>query len=536
MIFDKDIVYYRDRLERLKQKRNPYEKKWRELAIFCDPKNMYFRLEKPGGLIGKRLIPKTDDTAQLNLPLYAAVLSSMLTPQAYIWHKLRFYKDEMQTKFGYALDEQNKMLFNLRYSAYSNFPAAMNEFYMSGGVFGHAVMEVIPNWKRKRIGYRTLPIEEFYIDKDVFGYIDTYYRDVNMPMRQVKQLFPDYMPEKYKDRKDWKWLEDEVEIVHAVEPSCKKDDYWTETWIDVSNQCIIETKDLDYCRYHAYRTAVFPSSDDPYGFSPCMTILPSIKALNSLQFNFLKQTDLAGQPTLLTNSDIIDASKVTANGSVIEGGIDDEGRAMVQALRTYGELPPMDYEIQHLEAKIKQALLVNYLATFSETQSRSATDSMIKANEKANLVAPCGDKLAREFILPLIETEIVIYHKMGVLPQMPAETKGEEFDIVLDNPLLKGQRMDSVNNATTLMQYITQLAGVDPSAIDNVNVNRLIKYLQENMNVPSTVMNTPDEIQAQADAKAQQAEMMAVMQNAQGMGSAVKDIAQAQAIAGENNG
>ena len=203
---------------------------------------------------------------------------------------------------------------------------------------------------------------------------------------------------------------------------------------------------------------------------------------------------------------------------------------MVMPLKAYGELPPMDYIIQKYQDTIETALLSKYMALMSDTQSRSATDAMIKANERANLVAPSGDRISREFLLPMIEAELTIYGDMNVLPQMPAELDGVPFDVVLDNPLLKGQRMDSANSAVTLMQYISQFASIDPSVIDALDPSKLVRYLQETMNVPAHVMRTPEEAEAVAEQKAQAQQIQQIVDAAPKVGSAIKDVATAQAM------
>lgn len=527
----RDYAYYNNRRNVLKSKRQPYDPKFEELAIFCDPKNAYFRVKRSNGNMSQ-LLPKMDDTAQSLLPIYAAVLNSMLTPQAYIWHKLVFFDEDTQNKYGQALDKENQFIYNRRYSAYSNFSPAMNECYMSAGTFGHAIMEVVPDRKHKCISYQALPIKEFYIDKDAYGFINVFYREVVYTMRNLMTVFPEYMPEKYKDREDLRWLDDQITLLHAIEPSFEKSGYYHSAYIDLTNGTIIEETELKYCPYLCFRSAVFPSESDPYGFSPCMSVLPSIKALNSLQFNFLKQTDLVGQPTLLTNSDVIDGRNVTASGSVIEGGIDDEGRPMVQALKAYGDLPSMDFLIKKYQDSIATALMAKYMALMSETQSRSATDAMIKSNERANLVAPSGDRISREFLLPLIETELAIYGEMNLLPQMPAELSGmdSEFDIILDNPLLKGQRMDSVNSAVNMVGTMAQFAQLDPRVVNAIDLSKLLNYMQTNMNVPGSVMRTPEEIEAINDAQEQTQELNAIISAAPQMGKAMKDIATAQKV------
>lgn len=529
----RDFNYYNARKQTLDAKRTNYLPKWDEIAVFVDPRNAYFRVKRTNGNLSQ-LIPKMDDTAQSLLPIYAAVLNSMLTPQAYIWHKLQFFDDNVQKQYGPQLDEENKFIYNRRYSAYSNFSPAMNECYMSAGAYGHAIMQLVPDYKHKCISYQTLPIREFYIDKDAYGFINVFYREVEYTMRNLLSIFPNYMPEKYRDREDLKWLDEHVTLLHAVEPSFEESGKYHSAYIDLTNKEIISESELKYCPYLCFRSSVFPSSDDPYGFSPCMSVLPSIKALNSLQFNFLKQTDLVGQPTLLTNSDVIDGRKVTASGSVIEGGIDDEGRPMVQALKAYGDLPSMDYLIGKYQDSISTALLAKYMALMSDTQSRSATDAMIKSNERANLVAPSGDRISREFLLPMIETELAIYGDMNILPPMPTELKELDtaFDVILDNPMLKGQRMDSVNSAVNLMGMIGQFAQLDPAIANSVNVDKLVRYIQENMNVPTQVMNTPEEVAAQNEADAQQQQLMAMVNAAPQVGKAMKDMAQAQEITG----
>ena len=157
---------------------------------------------------------------------------------------------------------------------------------------------------------------------------------------------------------------------------------------------------------------------------------------------------------------------------------------------------------------------------------------MIKANERANLVAPSGDRISREFLLPMIEAELIIYGEMNILPQMPAELGNinNEFDIILDNPLLKGQRMDSANSAVQLMQYIAQFASVDGNVANSINIDQLVRYLQETMNVPAHVMNTPEQTEAITEEKAQAAQLQQMAEAAPGVGSAIKDIAEAKAM------
>ena len=397
------ISYYQDRSQRLELKRTNYINVWSELAILADPRNAYFRTTRPNGDLSQ-LIPKTDDTFQLLLPTHAAMMHSLLTPMAYRWHNFTFFSPELQQKYGYILDQTSEFLHSKRYSARSGFVGAMSECYISMAVYGHCIMELTEDLRTRSVFYKALPIKEFCIDKDANGFINTFYRKVQMTYRNLRTLFPDYTPDKYAGADTPKWLDETMELLCVVEPSLTTSGSYDNVWIDNTNRKILEKKVTKKCRYICSRSNVFPSSDDPYGFSPAMEVMPSMKALNSLSYNILKLGDNATRLDFLTGEDVVNPGNFAGNGNIIEGGINDEGRPMVQRLQ-YPDMPSADYVQKSYQERIKTALFVNFFMTLNETQSRSATDSMLKANEKAQMVAPTGDRIARELLIPMIEVK-----------------------------------------------------------------------------------------------------------------------------------
>ena len=189
-------------------------------------------------------------------------------------------------------------------------------------------------------------------------------------------------------------------------------------------------------------------------------------------------------------------------------------------------MPNTEFVQKSYQDKIKIALFVNFFLSLNDTQSRSATDSMLKANEKANMVAPTGDRIARELLIPMIELELQYYGDMHMLPQFPAEIKNlgliTDFDITLDNPMLKGQRIDSANGIMTMAQYLASIVGLDTE----FNIDRTKQVLAEIFNIPQAVLNTPDEKKEVNDAKVQAQQLAMLAENAGGIGSGIKDLAE----------
>jgi hypothetical protein len=56
----------------------------------------------------------------------------------------------------------------------------------------------------------------------------------------------------------------------------------------------------------------------------------------------------------------------------------------------------------------------------------------------------------------------------------------------------------------------------------------MLRYIQENMNVPTQVMRTPEEVAALNEAAAQQQQLAAIVNAAPQVGKAMKDISEAQ--------
>lgn len=534
---DYSVEYYTRRLENLKKKRTNYDSLWQEIAMFCDPKNAYFTVNRTPG-DNTPTLAKTDDTFQSCLPMFASIVTSILCPQVYKWHTMRFRNDAIQASFGAFLEAQNDTVFSYRYNSNSGFVTAVHEAWMQAATYGHCILSVTPDKVHKRLNYQCLPVKEFYIDKNASGLIDTLYRKVEYTYRNLRGMFPNYMPERYKDSQDTRWLDEKMELIQVVEPSQTKSKEFDVVYIDMKCREIIEKKTMPIMPIVCGRNMVYSDSDDPYGFSQAMCVLPSIKALNALRFNEIKVSDLMARQTFLAGDDVVNPNQVMSGG-IIHGGIDQDGRPMVAQLQYQGTVYPLDKEVEKYQQTIREVLFVSLYLTYQQTQSRSATDAMIKANEKMSLLAPIADRLAREVIAPMIDLEMYWLDQMNLLPEAPDALKqaqanaGEraKFDIIFDNPILKSQKSDAAMGIQQLAQFVAQMAQMDGGeSLDLLNTEAAIRELQNILNVPAQVVSTPEVIQQKKAAKAQMMAAQQQMAMVPTMASAAKDFAQAQKL------
>lgn len=518
------IARYKERYNALDAMQTNYRPLYQELAVLCDPKNAYFQVKKTPGDVS-HLVAKTDDTAQTYLPIHAAVMNSLLTPAAYVWHSMRFLSTETQEKYGQQLDAQNKFIYNKRYSSASNFICAINTLYMNNAVYGWYVLELTKDLTHKQVCYRALPINEFVIDQNERGFVDTFYRKVEMTYRRLRQMFPNYVPKCAKDAPSdnpFQWLNKNMVLMHVVEPSLTESGKFDSVYIDLNDNAIIEKTVEKHSKYIAGRAATFSNTNDPYGFSQMMSVMPSVKNLNAISFDLVKAAHHASRFDLVAGDDIVNPRNYPDVTSIIQGGFDSEGHMQVGVL-SQRDMPTLDYMVNGWRQRIKDALFVEMFSILQETQSRSATDAMLKANERANIIAPMGDRFSRELLLPMIELEIAYYAEMHELPEFPKEAKDEAFDVILDNPMLRGQRLDSANAVANMAASLSQLQQLEA----DFNITETRDYLAQAYNIPQRLLNTPEQKQKIIEAQQEAAQMNALMENANKIGSGIKSMVDA---------
>lgn len=531
-------------LERLKTKREDYDPIWQELALLCDPRNAYFNVKRSSGDTKFQLLPKCDDTFQANLPLYANILTNTICPQSYKWHLLKFKDQRIQREYGPWLSTQNDIIYNMRYSTGSGFLTSVAECFMSGGVYGHCLLQVTKDRATKSLKYQALPVKEFYIDKNAMGIVDTIYRVVEFSLRNLRQLFPDYIPAQLQNsfqnpQKSNEILNTKIELLVAVEPSDMKRGKTKITYMNLTHCEIIELRPESSSQIICAREMVFPTSDDPYGFSRAMSVLPSIRALNSLQFNVIKLWDEIGKSVYLTGEDIINPQLALMNGGIIPGGLDEQGRSMIQKMPTSSGAYQIEQEIQKFQKTIQDSLFTSLYLINQNTQSRSATDAAIKSNERTTLIAPIADRYAREMFAPLIEIEQQLLDEMGLLPDVPQELLDEaangvdiDYDVVFDSPIMKMLRQDSLQGIIQLQGMVAQNQPNNPEIADLVNSDEAVREVADLLNVPQRIINSPIKVQEIRDARNKANEAQQIAASIPEMASAAKDLS----VAAKNTG
>lgn len=512
--------------EYLRGQRGNWEMHWTEIAQRVYP--MHSRLfqsnlnELTQG--DKRNDEILDSTAVLALGRFGAILDSLLTPRNQFWHQLRpsnktLLKDKNTMDW---FSKVNEILFEYRYAPNANFAAQNQNQYKSLGAYGTGALLIDDLAGSKGIRYRNVHLSEIYLQENHQGMIDRCSRYFMMTARQAIQKFGDKCPDGIKDKAK-NFPDAPYFFLHWVLPRTDRDpqrkDFkgmeFASYYISMEGKRLVAEGGYRTFPYAISRYEQAPQ--EAYGRSPAMDVLPAIKTLNKQKELVLKQGQLAVDPVMLIHDDgIMDGASVES-GTFISGAISADGRILAQPMPV-GRVDIGKDLMSEEKATINDTFLVTLFQILTESPQMSATEVMERTREKGILLAPTVGRQQSEYLGPMIDRELDILARQGLLPEMPRflkDAKGD-YSVMYDSPITRTQKAEWAAGATRALEVAMQLAQAtqDPSALFYFNKDVMIPELAEIYGTPSPWLNSQETVDQMKAEHAQQQQVQTAIQAA----------------------
>lgn len=541
-----------------KTQRNMHENDWRMASAYCLPRHYsawtHDGIPNYGGATSAVQTRRVsyDSTGVLALPKYVAILERLATPHSMVWHNVVANDRSLMRKSRVRAyyEELNRMLYTQRYAHRANFRRSSAEVYAQLGVYGTGPVytgQRTPNAlsRTPSLLYKACPLRDIFILLNDEGEVDTVFRRFYLNVRQFKQKFPnDPLPKCMAgsvidgkapdDNKYW-------EFFHVVQPRTDHDPMALDSRrhpIVSSYVCVAEQEyvgDESGFRSMPYLTPrTMTESGDAYGFSPAMQALPALGTASAMKKTILKQGQKAADPVLLAHDDGVMNGPVDLRpGAVNYGGVDKQGRKMIQALDG-GNFNIATELLQEERRDINDSFFVTLFQILTETPEMTATEVMERVAEKAALLSPTMGALQSEFLGPCLEREIDILIEMGKIAdranapglQMPPElieAQGE-YEIIYTSPMAKAMYAEEISGFMRSVEMATNLVNAtkDPSHLDHFNFDTAIPEIADYLAVPSRWMNDEERKGAIKDSRDEQAQESEIIQNAGPIAGALK--------------
>ena len=491
---------------------------WREVTDYVNPYRGRYSVSNRNlrGTSMKKILDSTPARAQRILS--AGLMSGMTSP-ARPWFGLTVPNPELAKRAQVKTWCYRTAGIMRRIFSKSNTYRALHVIYDELGLFGTAAA-IISSHFENIIHMFPLTAGEYCIAGDEFGCIDTLYREFQMSVKAIAEMFgmdaPSYIRNSY-DNGNWDSM---YTVLHAIEPR-KHRDCGSPKNTDMPFKSVYLMPGGEVLRESGYKRfpAVAPRWDvlDDYGISPAMTALPDIKQLQLEQLRKAQGIDQQNNPTR-----ILPSSMKNAGSSLLPGGVLFANPAENQVIRSaYAIQPDLNgllADIADIRQRISSAFYTDLFMMFEgNTQTMTATEVSERQSEKMLVLGPVLERLDNELLSPLIEATYEKMVQAGAVPPLPDELNGQEVIIEYTSVLAQAQKATMANSQTRFVQSLGVMAQLKPEVVDKFDADAAADDLADSLGInPECIVSGKDVavIRQQRQQAQQQQQQLAAAQAA----------------------
>ncbi|MER8455849.1 portal protein [Mesorhizobium sp. M1300] len=531
-----------NRQSEMETERSHYESVWETVAEFCDPDAPNIFSSRTSRSIesqperserrGSRVYANTINSAGNRL---AAGLESLIIPQSEKWHGLSTaaMNDEETDEEKEWAESLRDFLFSLRYSANSNFVPATQACLRNVVRYGPGYLYAEEGFGGTLIRYASIPVVEGFLSRNRWGQVDTFHRRYERTARQAAQILGyEKLPAKIKMLvDDPAKCETKISLIQCIKPRDERRMYnigGTYEYLDTAfvSYHVIEGEAV-IVKESGFRT--FPVATfnwrryegDPYGISPTIEALTTVREENAVRRSGLRALQQITDPATASKARL-DYVPVLNPGENYPGLIADNGQPLIAPINT-GQNPTFAFDYAATRAdEIRDMMFVNLFQTLVQNPQMTATEALIRQEEKGALLGPSGSIIQAGFATNL-DRELGILEDKGLYDQdsrfLPPQTlAGKAVRPTFTSPLDILRRSAEARDTIQVVTTAAQMAQFDPSVMDNIDGDEAIKVVQSAGRSPQRIFRRPEEVAGMRDAraKAQQAQAGAAAMAAAG--------------------
>lgn len=535
-----EILSHQSQLE---SKRSNFDSHWREVAERVLPSQNEFQgsNQTEGAKRSEKIF---DSTAVLALDRAASAIDSLVTPSSQYYHKLDPEDEDLMEDHEVRLwlDELNKILFRMRYKPVANFSSQAHECFISLMAFGTDIMFIddVPG-----IGahYKSCPMSEMYIAENQHGIVDLAHRKFPMTARAAFQKWGNKLPPAIlKANEKDPFLK--FDFIHCVKPNedidSKKKDHRgmaiSSYYIAIEGKVMLSEGGYRVMPYAVGRHITAPR--EVYGRSPAMQVLADIKMLNEMEKTMIRAAHKIVDPPLLLYGDGILSSFNARPNALNYGGVDDQGRQLVYPMKTGSNLPIGLEMAEQKRKSINDSFYITLFQILVENPRMTATEAMIRAQEKGQLLAPTVGRQQSEWLGAVIDRDIDIAMVNGMIRRPPDSLieAGGGIKVNYTSPLSRLRRAEDGVAIMRTLEQLAPLANLKPEVLDIFDDDAIGREISDINGVPAKIMRTVDMVSAIREQRAAAQKQAVEMEQAEKMANVARNGAKAAEMIGGMGG
>lgn len=534
-----------DRQKELATIRAPWETRWTQVAdvslVTAEP-FPYSPLSRIDTLVqgprspdrGRRLY---DSTAVTAIDRLAAGMLNLVSPDATKWQN--FGPDDPLAPEPTDEDEKRwydairDYVFVMRYNPRCGFSLANLTAIRGACALGSAFLYMEESFAGDGtpggsvpIRYYHVPLSQCFAAVNAQGQHDTMYRRFALSARAAAARWPGKVSTRLQQAAETTSSKDDIfEFIHAVSPRgeggrarTNRDAPFSSHYIEVDGEHHIGSSGFFEFPYIPY--AWERDMNSSYGESPVMKALADIQSLQVLAKAELHSAQTVAKPALLVAHDGV-TNRINLNpGGINRGGLDGNGNPTIRPLNP--NVPALNFAEQILAAKqtrVEKSLYIHLFQILIERASDTATEALLRANEKGELLGPAGYGFQLSHAM-IAERELGILERKGAfrpgaLLELPPTLQGRGVAARSRTPLDRIRRSPEMMGTQRTIETGALLAQLGMTeALDGIDPDAVMELSQEVNGAPHKIMRRHADRDEIRRLRAQQQQMMAMLEMA----------------------
>jgi hypothetical protein len=259
-------------------------------------------------------------------------------------------------------------------------------------------------------------------------------------------------------------------------------------------------------------------SNDAYGRSPAMDALPDQKQIQLETKRKAQAIDKMVNPPLVADIQLKNQpASLLPGGITYVNGYTSSGKPGFSSVYdTKFPVAEITEDLNEAKARISKTFFNDVLMTASQFETRSNVTAMewdMRKSESMVLLGPALERIDHEGLSKCIDRVFSCANRAGILPPAPQEIQGQMINIDYVSMLAQAQQAAASGGIERLFQIAGNLVAVDPSVMDNIDVDYSLDKYSKLLNNDPKMIRSPEALaairQQRADqqAQAQQAQM-----------------------------
>ena len=483
-----------ERAETLKSARLNFEKTWQEVSELVLPRKADFSFYQTAGAPRGRKLFET--TAVNAAELLAAGMHGLMTNPSGKWFALTAKGGADGERAGRDrarwLENAERVMRDEISRAAAGFATNIHEVYLDLAVLGTAGLYVGWNENKDCLLFQSRFLGELFIEENAVGQIDTVYRVFKMSLSDIAKTWGvSALPESMRFQVGQGKGDVLSEIVHAVRPNvsggtpCGVDKPVSSVYVLKIELHVLFSGGFEEMPLMIVRWS--KATGEVYGRSPAVSVLPDIKMIQEMMKETIISAQLANRPPLLVRDDDQFAPAATVPGGIIRYS-GEPPKAFSSGANSSVGLDIMN----EIRERIRAAFFNDRLMSVGNVQM-TATESLIRNEEKMRLMGPVAGRIQTELLDPMIDRVFGLLLRHGKIP-LPPRGDTAEIGVEYVSPLAMMQKRQEAQAVLRTLEASSPVVSLNPEAGKVFNAEEIVRQIGKMFGAPETAVRSAAEM------------------------------------------